>query len=171
MSTADQFAILDAGPSGEHRAERFADGVERLADSSGTSVLDRPRLLVTIAAAATTAGLAAIALGYLGVARSNILVEQMPYVVSGGILGLALVTIGVITLFGHWLVDLAREGRDREHARHQDHGELLAAIEAGRARDEELVDALRALALALDRQDVQPAQRTVRRAPRGSSAT
>ena len=52
----------------------------------------------------------------------------MPYLISGGLLGLALATIGALLLFSHWLTVSIREEREREAARRQDHAELLQAL-------------------------------------------
>jgi hypothetical protein len=43
-------------------------------------------------------GVLAIALGYWGVANQSIVAKQLPYVVSGGILGLGLVAVGAYYL-------------------------------------------------------------------------
>ena len=38
--------------------------------------------------------------------------EQLAYLVSGGVLGLALATIGALTFFSHWLTVLIRTNRE-----------------------------------------------------------
>ena len=43
-------------------------------------------------------GLAAILLGWAGASRSILMEEQLPYLISGGLFGLALAFIGAITL-------------------------------------------------------------------------
>jgi hypothetical protein len=86
--------------------------------------------------------------------------EQVPYLISGGLLGVALVTIGALTLFSHWLTVSIREAREREATRRRDHDELM--------------DALRDLTGALAQEETRDgrargnrAQRPVRRAPGG----
>ena len=61
-----------------------------------------------------TTGLSIILLGWFGAARSTIVEEQIPYLISGGLLGVALATIGALTLFAHWLTVLVRENRRQE---------------------------------------------------------
>jgi hypothetical protein len=74
-------------------------------------------------------GFVAILIGWYGVAQTPLPFEQTPYVVSGGILGLALVVIGGLLYFSYWLTCLVREGRTeaRRTAAHQDRMELLLA--------------------------------------------
>jgi len=47
-----------------------------------------------LAAGLALAGLAALALGWLGVSATTYVTEQLPYLVSGGLLGLFLVLAG-----------------------------------------------------------------------------
>ena len=60
-----------------------------------------------------TAGIAAILLAWLGIARSTMVEEQLAYLVSGGLLGLAMTTIGALTFFSHWLTVLIRTNREQ----------------------------------------------------------
>ena len=110
-----------------------------------------------------TTGLSIILLGWFGAARSTIVEEQVPYLISGGLLGVALATIGALTLFAHWLTVLIRENRRQELVRKQEHIELM--------------EALALLTSALDRKEESNGQatgnargakpeRAVRRAPR-----
>jgi hypothetical protein len=75
-----------------------------------------------------TTGLSIIVLGWFGAARSTIVEEQIPYLISGGLLGVALATIGALTLFAHWLTVLVRENRRQEVVRRQEHIELMEAL-------------------------------------------
>jgi hypothetical protein len=56
--------------------------------------------------------------------------EQVPYLISGGLLGVALATIGALLFFTHWLTVSIKEARSHEAARRQDHEELLEALQA-----------------------------------------
>ncbi len=56
--------------------------------------------------------------------------EQIPYLISGGVLGLALALVGAATLFAQWLTVLIRENREREVARRRDHEELVGVLRA-----------------------------------------
>lgn len=117
------------GPSTEEREARLATGADRLVGVR-RSILAHPQLLLIVAATLMTSGLVVIVLGWIGASHAILVEEQVPYVISGGILGLALATIGAVTLFAHWLTVMIREARQREADRRQDHLELLGAIAA-----------------------------------------
>lgn len=53
-------------------------------------------------------GAVVIALGYLGVSREALVAKQIPYLVSGGILGLALIVLGTFYLYSE---DMRRDSR------------------------------------------------------------
>ena len=120
--------VLSAGSAIEEREEALAAGADELSGGRRSRAEDS-RLLVTIAASTMTMGLTAILLGWFGAARSTLVEEQIPYLISGGLLGLALAIIGALLFFTHWLTVSIKEARQREHARRQDHAELLAALD------------------------------------------
>ena len=57
-------------------------------------------------------GIIAIVLGWYGVAHTKYQYNQLPYVVSGGLLGLGLVFLGGFLYFGAWLAKVANEQRE-----------------------------------------------------------
>ena len=136
MPLADR-PVLSGGSPIEEREEALAHGADELSDRR-RSRLEDPRLLPAIAASTMTMGLTAIMLGWFGAARSTLIEEQVPYLISGGLLGLALATIGALTLFSHWLTVSIKEARQRELTRRQDHVELMEALHAlaGRTGEE-----------------------------------
>jgi hypothetical protein len=69
-------------------------------------------ILFTAGALCMPAGLFAIFLGWYGVAHTKYQYDQLPYVVSGGVLGLALVFIGGFLYFGAWLQRIGNEQRE-----------------------------------------------------------
>ena len=79
-----------------------------------------------------TAGIAAILFAWWGVAHTGYVFEQIPYVVSGGMLGVGLIAVGGFLYFGSWLVKLLEEQRQTTYA-------LLQLLEE---RDSERVDQL-----------------------------
>lgn len=87
-STAD---TDDGSPSLEHQ-RAWAGWAVPLAR-------ENPHLVAGIAISA--AGVAISLLGWYGVAHTTIVAEQTPYVVSGGLLGAALVVLGGIHTIGH----------------------------------------------------------------------
>ena len=54
-------------------------------------------------------GIALVLLGWYGAAHTGYLFEQIPYVISGGMLGLALVTAGSFAYFAYWLTRLYQQ--------------------------------------------------------------
>jgi hypothetical protein len=127
MTTIVEPSVLTGGTPIEERQASLADGADRL---SGVrrSLTSHPRFLLTLAASLMTMGVTAIVIGWFGAAHSTLIEEQVPYLISGGLLGVALSTIGSLLLFTHWLTVGIREAREREAARRTDHAELLAAL-------------------------------------------
>ncbi len=161
MSASEPFTVLTGGPTIEERDARLSAGAEELVDDpSRLSIFRRDHFLLAVAAALMSLGIAVILIGWAGAAHATIIEEQLPYVISGGLLGVALATIGALTLFSHWLTVTIRENRVHEASRRRDHAEL--------------VDAIRSLTKSFDAQEEVPraragskrADRQVRRTPR-----
>src|SRR3954454_15730172 len=127
MTTEDRLQVLNDGPSIEEREERLTEGAEELAERR-PSIFGHQRFVLTAAAVLMILGLGLILLGWIGAAHSTLIEEQLPYLISGGLLGLALAVIGGLTLFSHWLTVMIREAREREAARQQDQQELMTAM-------------------------------------------
>lgn len=141
--------VLAGGVPQEVRDERLDAGAASLAGRGSGSTILQGRVLIAVAGALMSGGIVAILLGWLGASRSILVSEQVPYLISGGLLGLALATIGALTYFTHWLTVLVRDNR-------QQHQELVRLLREERSREhEELLAAIREL-------------RPARRAPRTS---
>jgi hypothetical protein len=126
MTDNDQAMLGRA--SQDEREARLAAGADDLAGRARASILQHPRFLLWVSVTLMTLGLAFILLGWAGASRSIVIEEQVPYLISGGLLGLALALIGAVTLFAQWLTTLIREEREREAARARDHRELMEAL-------------------------------------------
>lgn len=70
---------------------------------------DPSRLLLLTGGLALSAGLALVVLGYLGASHTIYVFEQIPYLISGGILGGCLVVAGSFCYFAFWLTRLHAE--------------------------------------------------------------
>jgi hypothetical protein len=57
-----------------------------------------------------------VLLGWWGASKSAYDFEQIPYLISGGLLGLSLVFIGCFFYFAHWLTQLVKEHREQSQA-------------------------------------------------------
>ena len=69
-------------------------------------------------------GLVLIMLGWLGASRTPLVQEQLSYLISGGLLGLALVVLGGFLYFAHWQTSVLHEVRAQT-------AEITAALRAG----------------------------------------
>ena len=120
MSTADSTADAPMAAPTERSGSRRVAG--RLGDirsllarrdrDRGGSVLDRmDRLLSLAGSVVLPLGLVAIFLGWYGAARTPLLFEQIPYLISGGLLGVGLMLGGGMLFFGSWLARMAEQDR------------------------------------------------------------
>lgn len=97
-----------------------------------------------VLAGALSAGLgfAAMLLGYSGAARTPLVEEQVPYLISGGIVGLALVVLGGLLFWAHWLFRQYERSEYHQHRGFESSADAtnrtLAALEAVRAEVEAL---------------------------------
>lgn len=129
MTTPERFTVLDGGPPSEVREARLADGADELVQEGGRrSIVGGDHFLLAVAGALMTLGVTVILIGWAGAANATVVEEQVPYLISGGLLGVAMATIGALTLFSHWLTVSIREARRHEDARRQDHAELIDAL-------------------------------------------
>jgi len=91
------------------RQERLAGRVGRLRSRGGDGSLDRWLLLV--GGALMPLGFLLVVLGWAGASRTPLLFEQVPYLISGGLLGVSLVLSGGFLYFAYWQTLLVRESR------------------------------------------------------------
>jgi hypothetical protein len=70
------------------------------------------RLMAILATVMLPGGLIAIGLGWYGAAHTPFVFEQMPYLISGGLLGVGLLVAGGLLYVGSWLARLAELERD-----------------------------------------------------------
>ncbi len=115
------------------RLDRLAEQVRRLRTRGGS---DAERWLLIVGGTFMPLGLLAILLGWFGASRTPLPFEQTPYLISGGILGLAFVCAGGFVFFAYWQTVRIREAR--EHQRQL--VEALGRIEARFAAAEMTAD-------------------------------
>lgn len=91
--------------------------------------LTRPEsALLLVTCSLLAAGATAILAGWRGAAATVLLAEQIPYLISGGILGLALVFVGSLAYFGHVQSGSIRDARERELDEIRRHDEVMATL-------------------------------------------
>jgi hypothetical protein len=95
--------------SAANRIDRLAAQVQRLRTRASSGGLDR--WLLIIGGILMPLGVVFILLGWAGAARTPLPFEQNDYLISGGLLGLALVIAGGFTYFAYWQTVRIRESR------------------------------------------------------------
>ena len=96
-------------------------GVRELRVGSVSVVLSE-RILLVLGGIIAPLGLVVVVLGWWGASQTPYLFEQVPYLISGGLLGVALVFLGSFFYFTHWLTELVKEHRAQSEA-------IVAALE------------------------------------------
>ncbi len=92
------------------RQERLADRVRGLrARRTGRGGNDRWMLVV--GGTLVPLGAVFVLLGWFGASRTVLVFEQVPYLISGGLLGVAFVFVGGFVYFAYWMTLLVRESR------------------------------------------------------------
>lgn len=130
VNNDDQLVDLFSGTPLDERDDRLREGAGVLAGGVSGAFWRRPQFLLWLSATMMLLGLAVILLGWAGASRSILIEEQIPYLVSGGVFGLALAVIGAVTLLAQWFLVLVREERQRESVRRRDHEELVSSLQA-----------------------------------------
>jgi hypothetical protein len=99
----------------DSRDRRFDEGLRTLRVGGADLVLSE-RILMVVGGVVAPLGLLIILIGWYGAARTGLLFEQVPYLISGGLFGLALVFLGAFFYFAHWLTELVKEHRAQSSA-------------------------------------------------------
>lgn len=102
------------------RQEQLSAAVRAIGRRAGGS--DPPRRLLVVGGLMTGLGFLCILLGWSGAAHTTRLFEQIPYAISGGMLGTALVFAGGFCYFAFWITRLLQ-------ATQADNAEVRAALE------------------------------------------
>ncbi|HWW52657.1 MAG TPA: hypothetical protein VNY84_02735 [Acidimicrobiales bacterium] len=101
------------------RQQRLATGVAAMRVRSQGIPLDR--VLLIAGSVLIPLGALFILLGWYGASHTPQLFEQIPYLISGGLLGVALVGAGGFFYFGYWLTRQVYEARSQNE-------QLVAAL-------------------------------------------
>jgi hypothetical protein len=90
------------------RQERLAVQVARMRLGRA---FDSDRWMLLVGGLLLPLGVVLVVLGWWGASHTVFLFEQVPYLLSGGVLGLALVIAGGFVYFAYWLTLMVRENR------------------------------------------------------------
>ena len=103
-------------PAGDatSRVDRLAEQVRSLRTRAGTGGLDR--WLLIVGGVLMPLGVLFIILGWVGASRTALPFEQNDYLISGGILGLALTIAGGFVYFAYWQTVRIRDSRQQARA-------------------------------------------------------
>jgi hypothetical protein len=93
------------------REDRLIRLLERASASSRFNLGER--WLFALGGALVVGGFIALIIGWEGASRTVLVAGQIPYLISGGLIGLGLVFLGAFLYFGHWVAVLVRESRER----------------------------------------------------------
>jgi len=143
--TLDSIPVMteeDVPHHGRERVTRLRSSVGNLRTRASARGLDF--YLFLAGAVLVPFGLFVMVLGWYGASHTGYLFEQIPYVISGGLIGLGLIFIGSFAYFAYWLTRIFQEQRaqadrtvevlERLEARLNDLPASAAAGSAGAAR-------------------------------------
>jgi hypothetical protein len=106
----------------KQRLERLHGAVSKIRSRGGAG---RPeRWLMIAGAGGVVVGLLAIVLAWVGASRTPYVFEQTPYLISGGLLGLAVAVVGGLFYFSYWVTRQIQETRRQS----EETGEALRQI-------------------------------------------
>lgn len=89
--------------------DRLREGIKGVRTRRGGVPLDRAILIA--GAVAIALGIPLIIMGWYGASHTPYVFEQVPYLISGGLLGLALAIVGGLFYFSYWLTKQVQETR------------------------------------------------------------
>src|SRR5205085_2014332 len=118
-----------AGPPPDDAAVRDERLHTSLMRSRRAGVAISERWLFTLGGALAIGGIALVIVGWAGTSRTVLVAGQIPYLVSGGLLGLGFVFLGGFLYFGYWLAVLVRESGERGERDRADFERLRAGLE------------------------------------------
>ena len=104
------------------RQQRLAASVKNLRTRQSLSSMPADRWVLIAGAIMVPLGIALIILGWYGAAHKALIIQQFPYLISGGILGLGLMITGGLAYFGYWITRLVQENRTNTR-------DIIAAID------------------------------------------
>ncbi len=109
----------DASPTddGSSRRARFRTSVSRLADRSTSQ--DLVRWMLIPGSLLVLVGFVAIGLGWMGASETAREIEQVPYLISGGLIGLAMIVLGGLLLMSTFWVAVLRKLQQEADTRAQ----------------------------------------------------
>lgn len=109
----------------ETRQEKLAGRLQRIRSRRSVGG-PNDRWMLVVGGALLPLGLVAVALGWAGVTHTVYVYEQLTYLASGSLVGIALVIVGGFVYFTYWQTVRVREAR----VHHSESQQVLLRIEA-----------------------------------------
>ena len=129
----------DATPIGA-RERRLVAVLSRARRRSGP--VSGEQWLFVAGGALVLAGIVLVIIGWVGTSRTVLVAGQIPYVVSGGLLGLGLIFLGGFLYFGYWLALLVRDGRARRDGDEAELARMAVSLERANETLERIAELL-----------------------------
>ncbi|HZT65063.1 MAG TPA: hypothetical protein VFA11_04670 [Acidimicrobiales bacterium] len=117
---------VTSGQTVEARERRL---VRTLDSARGRLRLAGDSTLVAAGGALVVAGVFAVLAGWAGASHTTLVAGQIPYLISGGLLGLGMIFLGGFLYFAYWMAVVARNSARREEEARAETNKLLAAVE------------------------------------------
>jgi hypothetical protein len=118
---ADVTADGAEGRDAATRLQHLRESVQRVR-TRATTAGQNERLVFLVGGALIPFGLLVVLIGWYGASHTPYLFEQVPYLISGGLLGIALVLAGGFLYFGYWMARLMVDQREQS-------AQVVAALE------------------------------------------
>lgn len=117
------------GLTSDDREAGLATKAKSLGSRGGARNFER--WLLTIGALLLPLGLVLVVLGWQGASHTPLVFEQIPYLLSGGVLGLALVFVGGFVYFAYWQSVMIRDSRTQQSELTQALGRIESLLASG----------------------------------------
>jgi hypothetical protein len=107
--TASDLTIEPASDDVAQSQERLAAGLRRVRRATGGVATER--WLAIAGGVLMPLGVVLVLAGWYGASHTTRLFEEIPYLISGGMLGIVLACLGAALYFGYWLTRLVGHAR------------------------------------------------------------
>lgn len=126
MTVADPTADLQVETATAGRAESMRQSLDRARKRLGA--IDPERALQIVGGILVPTGIIAVLLGWYGASQATYDFQQIPYLISGGLLGVALSVVGGLAYFASWLTRLITHSAVQSQAAMAETGRQTATI-------------------------------------------
>jgi hypothetical protein len=130
--TEGEESVVDPTTNGADRRARFRTAIADLSARSSSD--DLVRWMLIPGSILVFLGFVVMVLGWVGAARTAREIEQVPYLISGGLIGLALVVLGGLLLVSTFWVAVVRKLQSEQSSELTTLRERIAELESTPAK-------------------------------------